>query len=189
MSWRKHSQWHCSEAFLSFHRTQPSKKCHPLWSLPTRSKSTFLRSPQLKHATKPLSTNLGHPSLCSSILPSLWLSAYPLLGRNQPVSVLWDDMAACSPLRRPITATKQALRSYWGVLVRWHLERGHSVTKRGTLSKCHIFRQTAGRCVWKRKWLLVLVFPWDIGEAKGTFVGPRRQLSSSFHVMDALTEH
>lgn len=64
-------------------------------------------------------------SLCQSLLPSLWLSACPLVRRNQPVSPLWADMAACSPLRRPVAATKQAIWSYWGVLAMWHLESGH----------------------------------------------------------------
>lgn len=48
-------------------------------------------------------------SLCQSLLPSLWLSACPLVRRNQPVSPLWADMAACPPLRRPVAATKQAI--------------------------------------------------------------------------------
>lgn len=48
-------------------------------------------------------------SLCQSLLLSLWLSACPLVRRNQPVSPLWADMAACPPLRRPVAATKQAI--------------------------------------------------------------------------------
>ena len=44
-----------------------------------------------------------------SLLPSLWLSACPLVRRNQPVSPLWADMAACPPLRRPVVATKLAI--------------------------------------------------------------------------------
>ncbi len=47
--------------------------------------------------------------LCQSLLPSLWLSACPLVRRNQPMSPLWADMAACPPLRRPVTVTKTAI--------------------------------------------------------------------------------
>lgn len=53
MSGRIHSQWHCSAAPHSLHTTPPSKKCHPLWPPSTHSKSTPLRSVQLKHTTKP----------------------------------------------------------------------------------------------------------------------------------------
>lgn len=64
-------------------------------------------------------------SLCQSLLPSLWLSACPLVRRNQPVSPLWADMAACPPLRGPVAATKPAIWSYWGAPAMWHLESGH----------------------------------------------------------------
>lgn len=57
-------------------------------------------------ATRQYRTSFSH-SL--SILLSLWLSACPLVRRNQPVSPLWADMAASPLLRRPVEATKHAI--------------------------------------------------------------------------------
>lgn len=109
MSGRIHSQWHCSAASQSLHTTHPSKKCHPLWSLQHNPNPLpfdhYSSNTQQSHTSR-YRTSFSH-SL--SILLSLWLSACPLVRRNQPVSPLWADMAASPPLRRPVEATKHAI--------------------------------------------------------------------------------
>lgn len=125
MSGRIHSQWHCSAASQSLHTTHPSKKCHPLWSLqhsPNPLPFDHYSSNTQQSCQRQYPTSF---SLCQSFLPSLWLFACPLVRRNQPVSPLWADMAACSPLCRPVATTKQAFQSYWGALALWHLESGY----------------------------------------------------------------
>lgn len=106
MSGRKH----CSAAFQPLHTTHPSKKCHPLWSLPTLWKSTSLRSLQLKHTTKPISDIL----FSLSVPPSPSLCVCLFFSEKKPT---------CVPtLSWPVAATKQAI---WGVMAMWHLDCGH----------------------------------------------------------------
>lgn len=90
-------------------QTHPSKKCHPLWSLqhnPNPLPFDHYSSNTQQSHTSQYRTSFSH-SL--SILLSLWLSACPLVRRNQPVSPLWADMAASPLLRRPVEATKHAI--------------------------------------------------------------------------------
>lgn len=172
MSGRIHSQWHCSAASQSLHTTHPSKKCHPLWSL--------------QHPPNPLpfdhnssNTQQSLRALISDVLfslsvpPSISLIVCLSFSEKKPTCVSTLSWHGCpSPTAQASGSHKAGhlkQRRSAGQCGIWSLAIQLRVTKRGTLTKCHLSRQTDRKCVRKREWLLGLVFLRDgTGEREGS---------------------
>lgn len=137
----ENSQWHCSVVSQSLHRTQPSKKCHPLWSL--------------QHSPNPLpfdhyssNTQQSFQALISDILSSLSvppsISMIICLSFSEKKNNLclhfqltWRPVPHCADQWQPQSRPSEASAECWLCGI-WSVATQLRVTKRGILTKCHL---------------------------------------------------